>query len=89
VVADALDGQPDEGRLRQRGQRVGEQERVHLVPRAGPSSLRVTGGEQYRVGDQQADRPGSEPPVPAQQAILPEDLLDERDAAHQQHHQQG
>ena len=51
--------------------------------------LGVGQGEQHDVCRDQGNRPRGQPPVPAQQAVLAQDPLDDRDPGHQHHHDEG
>src|ERR1035441_1176287 len=64
------------------------QQRPQLVPDTGFGRLGVSDGDEDGVEPDKAQRPWSQPSMPADQAVLTEDLLHGGYAAHQEHHEE-
>ena len=81
------DQQAEPGRRRQHVP-VGRQQHPQLVPRPGAGRPRVAEHDQDDMGRDEADRPGGNLPVPADELILAGRALQPRQPRHEHHHDQ-
>ncbi len=84
-TGDDHEDQPDGGGEHAR---VRVDKHIQLMGKSCLGHLGIADGGQDGMGDEQAYRPRPQPAVPAKEPILAEDPLHERQAAHEQDHDQ-
>ena len=88
VRADPRHDQQAEADRRGQHVPVGRHQHPQLVQRPGARRLRVAERDQYHMGRDEADRPGGELPVPADQPVLADRALQPWQPGDQHHHDQ-